>query len=43
MPNKFKKNKSNKYAYDAEFADEVIAKNVKHSAQQNPKEDPARK
>jgi len=43
MANKFKNNKGNKFAHNTEFADEVLAKNVKHSAQQNPKEDPARK
>jgi len=43
MGEKFKQTKGNKYAHDAEFADEVLARNVKHEAQQNPKEGAARK
>ncbi|MCR8644198.1 hypothetical protein NV379_16210 [Paenibacillus sp. N1-5-1-14] len=38
MAQKFKKNKGNKYAHDAEFADEVIAKNAKMPGQQKPSE-----
>lgn len=43
MANKMKKNKGNKYAADAEFAEEMLEKNVKHEAQQNPSEGAARK
>jgi len=38
MAEKFKKNKGNKFANQAEFASEVVAKNVKQEAQNNPKD-----
>lgn len=43
MAKKFKNNKGNKFAHDTEFADEVLAKNVKHTASQDPRERAARK
>lgn len=33
---KFKQNKGNKYTHNSEFAEEVIAKNAKRPAQNNP-------
>lgn len=38
MAESYKKNKGNKYANQAEFAEEVTAKNVKQPAQNNPSE-----
>jgi len=38
LAEKFKKNKGNKFANQAEFASEVVAKNVKQEAQNNPKD-----
>lgn len=38
----YKQTKGNKYQHNAEFAEEVVAKNVKQAAQNNPR-DTARK
>jgi hypothetical protein len=38
MAKKYKENKGNKYAHNAEFAEEVTAKNAKQPAQNNPSE-----
>lgn len=38
MTKKGKRNKGTKYASQAEFAEEVLAKNDKHPAQNNPRE-----
>lgn len=38
MAEKFKKNKGNKYANQTDHAREVMAKNVKQEAQNNPKD-----
>ncbi|WP_269845579.1 hypothetical protein [Paenibacillus selenitireducens] len=38
MAEKYKKNKGNKYANQAGYADQVAAKNVKQEAQNNPKD-----
>ncbi|MEI7027964.1 hypothetical protein [Paenibacillus sp. y28] len=35
---KFKQSDGNKYAFNNEFAKEVIARNTKHPAQNNPSE-----
>lgn len=43
VANKTKKNKGTKYAANSEFAEEILEKNVKHAAQQNPGEGAARK
>ena len=37
MSEKFKANKGNQYAHNEEFAEEVVKKNVKHAAQNNPR------
>jgi hypothetical protein len=36
VANKYKKNKGNKYLHQDEFAEEVLAKNSKQPAQNNP-------
>ncbi|CAH0119166.1 MULTISPECIES: hypothetical protein [unclassified Paenibacillus] len=38
MAERYKPNKGNKYSHQAEFAEEVIAKNAKQPAQNNPSE-----
>lgn len=38
MAKKYKKNKGNQYAHNAEFAEEVLRKNPKQPAQNNPSE-----
>ncbi|GIP34317.1 hypothetical protein [Paenibacillus sp. J2TS4] len=38
MKKKGKKNKQNQELYNSEFAEEVVEKNAKHPAQNNPSE-----